>query len=105
MKPTITSVNDGYVSTDVQPQSINIKGTGFVKDHMVLIVEGPDPKNRNQIKLQVSAKGWPQGLEVESETELNAVVNFPKDTNGPSMARVFSDLDGIASEWFRFPVH
>jgi hypothetical protein len=108
-KPTITLIQGSSPagmetpSTDSQAQSIEVTGTGFVSD-MVLVIEGPNPINRSEVSLQVSKKGSPQGLEVISDTKLAAVVKFPTDSNGPHQALVFSSSTGVASDWFSFNV-
>ena len=108
-KPTITLIQGSSPagmetpSTDSQAQSIEVTGTGFVSD-MVLVIEGPDSLDRTKLDIQESKQGWPQGLSVFSDTKLAAVVKFPKDSNGPHQALVFSSSQGIASDWFSFNV-
>jgi hypothetical protein len=108
MKPTITSIQGSSPagmedpSTDNQAQSIEVRGTNFGSVDILLIV-GPDPKDRTKEYLQASRKGTAQGLQIQNDTFLIAVVKFPIDTNGPHQALVITS-DGNASEWFSFNV-
>lgn len=106
MKPTITAINgdQGGVSAANMPQSVNLKGTGFTPD-MVLIIKSVDHTNRSGPPVvQISAKGTKQGILIEDSGSMDATVNFPIDSNGPALALVFSASTGLASDWFSFIV-
>lgn len=108
MKPVISSIQGSSPSgmedpsTDNQAQSIEVKGTNL-GNVTVLLIEGPDSRDRSKQYLQVSKQGTQQGLQVQNDTFLIAVVKFPINTNGPHQALVITN-DGHASEWSPFNV-
>jgi hypothetical protein len=107
VKPTITNIQGsspsgmGTPSTDNQAQSLEVNGTGFTSN-MLLLIEGPDPKDRSKQHFQLVK---PPSVQVPSDTLMLAVVLFPIDSNGPHQAIVIDTTAGITSEWFSFSVN
>ena|SRR5579864_5816796 len=107
MKPTILSMSGdrpGGIITPAQlAQSIQLQGTGF-EAGMILIDEGPNPKDRSQISGQVAGPvPYRQVLMVFSDTQAAAALEYPIDSNGPHRA-ILIGPDGSTGGWFSYQV-